>query len=353
MNNLQSYIETYGSDASFCVANPITSYWQDKVTNVVDELINKYQVSGVYIDQIGAATPKLCWDSKHGHTLGGGVWWRQGYVEMLQKISLKTPLPMVTEDNAEPYMDSIYGYLTLVAFKNSLVLSNGIPSETSTGYRILSPAYPAIYGGYYIGFGAQWYQLDFNEHNWWCSKLATTFVTGTQLGWYSLLGVTNDPLDSCGNMAVHDYLLNENNSDLIQFLKKLTNKRQYLIDYFIDGHLIRSVAMNPLPQILTQTVSTGGYPLLDYDTISTSSWKLDSKNTVAVVLIGITTELFETTLTINFNNWNYDDNIKQLNAYEVSENGEKKFIKTLNSPIDYLTITVPGRDIMVLEFQPK
>jgi hypothetical protein len=50
---LESYIETYGSDASFCVANPSTKYWQEKVSEVVDELVNKYQVSGVYIDQIG------------------------------------------------------------------------------------------------------------------------------------------------------------------------------------------------------------------------------------------------------------------------------------------------------------
>lgn len=53
VNNLESYIETYGSDATFCVANPITPYWQQKVSEVVDELVNKYQVSGVYIDQIG------------------------------------------------------------------------------------------------------------------------------------------------------------------------------------------------------------------------------------------------------------------------------------------------------------
>jgi hypothetical protein len=57
--HLESYIETYGSDASFCVANPSTKYWQDKVTTVVDELVNKYQVSGVYIDQIGELLPVL------------------------------------------------------------------------------------------------------------------------------------------------------------------------------------------------------------------------------------------------------------------------------------------------------
>ena len=65
----------------------------------------------MYIDQIGSAVPKLCWDSQHQHTLGGGDFWRQGYLEMMETIfaGLQTSTvlesPIVTEDNAEPYMD--------------------------------------------------------------------------------------------------------------------------------------------------------------------------------------------------------------------------------------------------------
>lgn len=53
VSGLTSYVETYGSDASFCLANPFTPYWQGKVTEVVDELVNDWGVAGVYIDQIG------------------------------------------------------------------------------------------------------------------------------------------------------------------------------------------------------------------------------------------------------------------------------------------------------------
>jgi hypothetical protein len=350
--NLESYIETYGSDATFCVANPNTKYWQKKITEVVDELVNKYHVSGVYIDQIGAAIPKLCWDTNHDHTLGGGVWWRDGYIQMLQSIAMKTSAPMVTEDNAEPYMNSLHGYLTLVAFKSSLVVSNGLPSSSSTNYRILSPAFPAIYGGYYVGFGAQWYQLDFNDHNWWCGKLATTFITGTQMGWFSLLGISNDPLDSCGNMAVNDLLLHSNNSNLIIFLKRLTKQRDALIDYFIDGYLIRSIGMNPLPQILTQKkISSGGYPLLDYQSISTTSWRLDSTTKTMTVLVNSILETFETILEINFMNWGYEM-MKELKVYELKSNGDRIYLTTLHGPKDQLPISIPGRNVIALEFHP-
>lgn len=199
--DLVSYEETYGSDASFCVANPYSPYWQTKLADTVDELVNDWAVDGVYIDQIGSAVPKMCWDDAHGHTLGGGSWWRDGYEQMLEAIAARTvtsggeaSVPIVTEDNAEPYMDSLQGYLTLVAFKCSLQ-QQATPS--STGYKQLVPAFPAVYGGYFVGFGAQWYQLDFDDHDWWRGKLAATFVTGTQMGWFSITGYLFHYIDHC------------------------------------------------------------------------------------------------------------------------------------------------------------
>jgi hypothetical protein len=47
-----------------------------------------------------------------------------------------------------------------------------------------------IYGGYYTGFGAIWTRADFGDHDWWCSKLSSMLVTGSQLGWFSLAGNT-------------------------------------------------------------------------------------------------------------------------------------------------------------------
>lgn len=44
-------------------------------------------------------------------------------------------LPLVTESNAEPYMDHISGQLTLVGFQTP-----------SGGSRTFVPAFPAIYG---------------------------------------------------------------------------------------------------------------------------------------------------------------------------------------------------------------
>jgi len=168
-NNLEPYLEDYGNNCTFCVADPATPYWQQKIGDVVVELTNVWEVPGVYIDQIGAAGPKLCWDSEHEHHLGGGTYWTDGYEDMLTAMHTRTNVdkhgkhpPIVTENNAEPYMDSLQGYLVLTAYRKSLAMSPQTNTNTNTGTYTqqsqsrLAPAFPAIYGGYYVGFGAEW-----------------------------------------------------------------------------------------------------------------------------------------------------------------------------------------------------
>ena len=182
--NLAPYVETYGSDATFCVASPFTPHWQQSLTNTVAELTNTWEVDGVYIDQIGAADPKECYDPIHGHTLGGGAYWTEGYEQMLSSIqaamhprSDQTLPPIVTENNAEVYMDLLQGYLTLTAFKKSLAQSPTVGKVTT--YSHMSPAFPMVYGGYFVGFGAEWFLTDLSDPDWFCGKLSSMLVSDT------------------------------------------------------------------------------------------------------------------------------------------------------------------------------
>ena len=209
--NLQIVTESYGSNATFCVANPYTPYWQNKVAEVTAKLVRR-GADGVYIDQVGAAPPKQCWDRNHGHTLGGGTYWTHGYGKMLQKIAglvgndAAVRSPIVTEDCAEPYMGGLHGYLVLGTFKNSLasptkasvgvtvsaesgLLVSDSGASVSTKRRGIAPAFPVVYGGYYTAIGAEWFVTDFNDHNWWRGKLAAQLHSGVQMGWFSLAGV--------------------------------------------------------------------------------------------------------------------------------------------------------------------
>jgi hypothetical protein len=91
-----------------------TALWQNEVRGLVTGLTKKYGTDAVYIDEIAAGSPVLCFDPSHSHAAGGGSWWIEDYNAMMTKIRAELPpnKMLTTEANAEPYMKSFDGYLT-------------------------------------------------------------------------------------------------------------------------------------------------------------------------------------------------------------------------------------------------
>jgi len=166
------YIESYGSkeaDGSpvkLGVMCPTTALWQAKVRENVLRLMNEYGVKGVYIDQVAAAPPVLCFDHSHGHPTGGGHWWVESYNAMLAAIRQAKPTDrmLTTECNAEPFVKSFDGYLTW-----------------HWGYDGQVPAFPAVYGGAVQMFGRAYRG---NDPLSFCMRAGQQFVFGEQIGWF-------------------------------------------------------------------------------------------------------------------------------------------------------------------------
>jgi hypothetical protein len=194
--SLRTYQESYGSGSTFAVANPYSAYWQDKNADTITKLVRDNGNSGVYVDQIGAASANLCWNATEG-IAGGGDYWRRGYDSFLEKSKATVRAPVVTESNAEPYMAHINGYLTLVAFMADYAGNNGK----------FVPAFAAVYGGFTVSFGQEWSRADFDESNnadSFVTKLAVSFAAGAQMGWMSLVAINKPGYDSCGQMGIGD-----------------------------------------------------------------------------------------------------------------------------------------------------
>jgi len=168
------YTESYGSKevdgnsvklAAMC---PSTSLWQNRVSDIVLRLFNEYGLDGVYIDQVAAAQPRLCFDSSHGHPLGGSHWWTEGYWKMLTAIRSAKPADcmLTTECNAEPYIKWFDGYLTWHWQEQNMV-----------------PAFSAVYGGAIQMFGRAYRggtSQDLANH----MKAGQQLVFGEQIGWF-------------------------------------------------------------------------------------------------------------------------------------------------------------------------
>ncbi|UCG59282.1 MAG: hypothetical protein JSU70_07180 [Phycisphaerales bacterium] len=163
------YVETYGNGVKQAPMCCYTRFWQDKVTQIVQRLGTEVGANAVYIDQIAAAGPVLCFDKSHGHPVGGGGWWVDGYRKMLKAVQQVAhgqgrDMIITTECAAEPFMDGVDAFLTWIK-----------PDDRSI------PMTTAVYSGYTLYFGSpSWFQ---HGDRAWIAAQGRALIWGNQCGW--------------------------------------------------------------------------------------------------------------------------------------------------------------------------
>ena len=233
-SHLALYDESYGSGAVFAVSCPHTSYWQDTIGGIATSLVADYGTSGVYIDQVAAAGPRGCWDPTHQHTLGGGSYWVDGYRTLLDKAraGVGSNSVLLTESNAEPFMDGINVFLTLVGFG----------SADFAGASRIVPVFPSIYGGYYVAMGAEFFQEDLTgpTPDVFSAKIAKQFLFGAQMGWFSLGGRSNQ----VPYMGIYEQLLSPTYDPEIALLQRLAARKVLANPWLQDGSHMRELPLS-------------------------------------------------------------------------------------------------------------
>ena len=212
-----NYVEHYGKHSRNLVPMcPATRLWQDKVRDICHRLMAGCGVNAIYLDQIGAAAPAACYDASHGHPLGGGRYWTDGYRAMLTPIkgeAERLGVALTTENTAEPYMDTVDAYLAW-----------------NPRYQEDVPLLPAVYSGYTIYFTSP--QASQDTLDAFCAAQARDFLWGCQLGW-------NDP-----------WILQEKHREKQQFQLALCRYRLAAKDFMVYGQLVDEVwPLNSVPEV--------------------------------------------------------------------------------------------------------
>jgi hypothetical protein len=267
----EPFVETYGSkeaDGSpvrLAVMCPTTKLWQERVQGLVGRLFKECGTHGVYIDQVAAAAPTLCADPGHGHPLGGGHWWTEGYWAMLAEIRRDKPQDrmITTECNAEPFVRWFDGYLTW-----------------HWQYDNQVPLFPAVYAGAVQMFG-RWFadvgrknfpndQERENHDRALRMKFAQALVFGEQLGWI------NPPLiDEAENAA---------------FVWRLAQLRWQFRPYFYAGRMGRPPKVEGEIPRLTADWKWGGKSIVTMPAVLSAQWILGQKRQVLIVVVNASTE---------------------------------------------------------------
>ena len=279
--HLESYSskEADGSDVKLAAMCPATELWRNKVAEIVLRLMNEYGVKGVYIDQVAAAVPVLCFDASHGHPLGGGHWWVDAYEQLLESLRRQMPeeAMLTTECNAEPYLHCFDGYLTW-----------------HWQYDGQVPAFPAVYGGAVQMFGRA-YRGGPTKDLALRMKAGEQMVFGEQIGWITP-GV------------VHE----QENAD---FLRQIVQLRWVLRRYFYAGEMARPPRLaGNIPRVTADWQWQGVWPVTT-DVIRVGAWHLPAEKKIVILAVNVGDEPVTARLMFDAGEYGFDQ--PEVHATEI------------------------------------
>ena len=253
------------------------------------------------MDQIAAAPPVGCFDSSHGHPLGGGIWWTSAYREMLEDIRSEKPADAIltTESNADGYIDVFDGFLVWQFQHNNQV-----------------PAFGAVYGGAIQLFGRTYASakpIDFKM------TLAQSFVWGEQLGWFN----ANSFLTST------DF-----NFNIYPFLRQVVDLRYKFAPYFYKGEMTRAPRLtgnNPIQ--VGNWMFTGTMKQVENPSVMSGAWSIPSEQRTLLLFANYSKEKVRLTLDYFLEEWGVEEGRYEVIRYDG--NGTKLSLDKLPSEIDF------------------
>lgn len=125
-----------------------TSFWRDTYAGLAERAVRELGVDGIYMDQ--ACSSLACFDPSHGHPLGGGTYWMQGFRQLEGDIRDRTrdvrALALAGEGSGEAWLP----HLDLML---SLQVSRERYTAPGEGWEPI-PLFGAVYHAVALPFGS-------------------------------------------------------------------------------------------------------------------------------------------------------------------------------------------------------
>ena len=125
-----------------------TAGWRNKYAGIADTVLNQYGVDGIYMDQ--AVLSLVCYAPDHGHPIGGGHYWMDGFRELAGDIRRRDhasrPMALGGEGGGETWLPELDAFLTLQVSVERY-------ADPASGWEVI-PFFQAVYHPYGISYGS-------------------------------------------------------------------------------------------------------------------------------------------------------------------------------------------------------
>ena len=240
---------SYGGGQKLVGMCPASKLWRETMLGMVQELVGRYGVDGVYFDFLTIHTSD-CYNKDHGHAICGGDYWTKAvhglYEEVRALAKELNPEAMITgEDVAEYCIDVHDTFLCM--------------GKTGTS----APLFLAVYHGYANVFGGDQNKLTpLFLGRWW--------LMGSQNGW-------RGPENAMIGKPPHEHYAPSG----IYYKRLLRCRWQFATPYLGTGEMLRPPAVTGgLPTITDKDT----YQTFTVQTVEGSAWKA-SDGTVGVFFL--------------------------------------------------------------------
>lgn len=315
--NGEVYVEVWSARCGKLVTMcPTTEFWQKKVFHFSREIIDKENINALYVDQITAGPPKLCFDPNHGHPLGGGHFWVDGYRKLLNPLkeyAASKGVPLCSECTAEPYMDNIDIFLTW----------NG-----RTGEDV--PLLPALYSGYTCYLASPTSEKDTMDA--FRVSQGRDFLWGCILGWNG------------------DWILKEDQREKFLFLTKLSRLRLQNDDFQIYGQLLDDILPENVLSTITTMQNNPSPHAMTVPVVQASLWR-NRKGELGIFLVNYDSRPQCFSYSLNLNRW-LGKNVPESLALFRSTDGEEAPLAEIRKGLIRRTEFLQPHEVCVLTIRP-
>lgn len=268
-----------------------TPFWRNKYAGIADTVLKQYGIDGIYMDQ--AVLSLIDWSPDHGHPVGGGNYWMQGFRALARDLRARNtakPAGFAGEGGGESWMPDLDAFLTLQVSEERY-------ADPANGWEVI-PMFQAAYHPYALTYGTYGsLTLPPYDDLWPVEKRPATAMTLLDTKYVRQFHLEQARMFVWGMQpTIANFLpnqLTERRAE-IDYLEQLARLRYGLREFFQTGTFIRAPKLDvPTAELLLSRISIYaarlGGPIEAHTTqpeVLHSAWRA-ADGRIAIAMAGI------------------------------------------------------------------